>query len=109
MTEENKMSKNATSTNGTAANEPKFRPGDRVVRVTSSEIPEGVKGTVLQACPNGCRAEGRWEVEYDGHPCTQYSRANAHPWAKSPTSWFSRETSIELTVDEVRRRIANGR
>lgn len=95
-----------TNSQSAAANEPKFRPGDRVVRVTSSEIPEGVRGTVLQACPSTYPTEGRWEVEYDGHPCTQYSRASAYSWAKSPTSWFSRETSIELTVEEVRRRHA---
>ena len=89
-----------------AANEPKFRAGDRVVRVTSSEIPEGVRGTVLQPCPSYGRLEGRWEVEYDGHPCTDYGRNVAYSWAKSKTSWMSRETSIELTVEEVRRRHA---
>jgi hypothetical protein len=79
----------------------KFKPGDRVIHVTASEIPEGAKGTVLGPSP---RSPGRWEVEYDGHPCLIPGRPEAWPDAKSPTSWFSRETSIELTREEALKR-----
>lgn len=89
------------------ANEPKFRPGDRVVHITASEVPEGAKGTVLQKAPDRWSAT-RWEVEYDDHPCDSQGRPNSHPWAKSTTSWISRETSIELTREEILKRIANG-
>ena len=79
----------------------KFRPGDRVVRVTSSSLPEGIKGTVLGPAP---MQGSLWEVEYDGHPCTDYNRHGFYAGARSQTSWFSRESSIELTTEEALRR-----
>lgn len=82
----------------------KFRIGDRVVHVTPSEVPEGAVGTVLG--PGWGQFIGRWEVEFDDHPCEHIGRASAYPEAKSTTSWISRETSIELTREEVRRREA---
>ena len=84
-----------------AANEPKFRPGDRVVHVTASEVPEGAKGTVLGVAPH---RPDLWEVEYDGLPCHHAARHGYYADAKSETSWFSRETSIELTTEDALRR-----
>jgi hypothetical protein len=89
-----------------AANEPKFRAGDRVVRVTESSVPEGIKGTVLG--PAGWPFVGKWEVEYDDHPCPHPARPGHYPWARSQTSWISREEAIELTREQVRERIAKG-
>jgi hypothetical protein len=85
----------------TNENTAKFRPGDRVVHVTASNLPEGIEGTVLGPAVG---YPGRWEVEYEGHPCTDYGRSGAYGWAKSKTSWFSRETSIELTREEAMKR-----
>lgn len=90
-----------------AANEPKVRPGDRVVRVVAdSHPPEGTKGTVLgTAAPY---YPDKWEVEYDGFPCPHHGRSGAYPQFQSQTSWVSREEAIELTREEIQRRIANG-
>lgn len=96
----------ATSTNGTAANAPKFREGDEVVHITASAVPEGAIGRVLSYY---ARLD-KWEVEYDGYPSDSSGGMRAHyPGLKSDTSWLSREEAIELTRDEVRRRISNGR
>lgn len=95
---------NSTEDKNAPANEPKFRAGDRVVRVVPDSFPpEGVKGTVLGAA--GAPYEGRWEVEYDGYPCTQYGRSGAYSWERSSTSWLSRETAIELTTEEALKRV----
>jgi hypothetical protein len=86
---------------------PRFKAGERVVHVTggvSSAIPEGVKGTVLG--PSEPYFRGKWEVEYDGHPCRHFGRAEAYPLFKSTTSWISRDEAIELTVESVRAREA---
>lgn len=88
----------------TANDEPKFRTGDRVVRVVSDSFPpEGVKGTVLG--PAGNPYAGRWEVEYDGYPCNHDLRVGFYPWAKSETSWISRPDAIELTTEQALKRV----
>lgn len=85
-----------------ASNEPKFRAGDRVIRVTKSEVPEGIKGMVLGAA--GHPFAGKWEVEYDGHPCPHAMRPGFYAWERSSTSWISREEAIELTTEEALKR-----
>lgn len=86
--------------------EPRFSPGDRVVHIRGdSQIPEGAKGTVLGEAPPYYQAAGyAWEVEYDGIPCEA-----GHPEIhRSPTSWFSRDDSIELTREEALKRARGG-
>lgn len=87
--------------------EPRFKPGDRVVHVTDSAIPEGTLGTVLgPVLPEwGLEEKYKWEVEYDGHPGPfQILR----PGRKSLTSWMTRDTSIELTREEALKRARQG-
>lgn len=81
----------------------RFQPGDRVVHITVSAIPEGVEGTVLGRAPTPFNQF--WEVEYDGHPCIEYSREILVSGSKSKTSWFSRDSSIELTREEALKRV----
>jgi len=80
----------------------KFKPGERVVRVTPSRIPEGIKGTILGKCFPPY--EALWEVEYDNFPNDDPGRSGVK--ARSVTSWFSREVAIELTREAVRAREA---
>lgn len=62
-------------------NAPRFQPGDPVVHVTSSAIPEGAKGTVLGPCSEYAAEKGySWKVDYGIYGV-----------------WNSRDTSIELT------------
>lgn len=80
----------------------KFRPGDRVVRVThDGAVPEGVKGVVLGRA--GYPFKDKWEVEYEGHPSA--IGAASYPWLRSKTSWISREEAIELTTEQALERV----
>jgi hypothetical protein len=48
---------------------------------------------VLGPVPEWAKRRGyAWEVEYDNHKCE-----GGVDGARSPTSWFSRDSSIELT------------